>query len=423
MVKINNLIIYILYLLPISIISGPFLSDLSIVIIDLWILFKIFNEKGIISKYFNNKILLFFLLFNICLIFSSAISDHLVFSLKSSFLYFRFYLFSFAIWYIFENLNFSFKYFFFSVSIAIILIIISAIFDLIYVKEFFNNIDLSSGELRRVSGLFGDELIMGSILKNLFVFFIILFCFLNYFEKKYINTLAIIFILWTISFAVLISGERTSIFIYLIYCVFAGIILRKKFSIIKVSIISILTVTILFLTFDHLRERVLGHTLVQLTNKERIFDNFGNEIKRDLEVPVYLSIHHDAHARTAIKMFLSKPIFGYGPNNFRKNCHDHKYNQFSCTTHPHNTYLQLLSETGIVGITFFIIALAFIIFELVRKKNLINLEFRLCLIYFLIYFLPFMPSGNFFNNYVNINFYLLVGMCLYFKNLHNKNSL
>ena len=33
-----------------------------------------------------------------------------------------------------------------------------------------------------------------------------------------------------------------------------------------------------------------------------------------------------------------KPIFGHGPKNFRNICKDYEYNQFSCTTHPHNIY-------------------------------------------------------------------------------------
>ena len=50
-------------------------------------------------------------------------------------------------------------------------------------------------------------------------------------------------------------------------------------------------------------------------------------------------------------MFLEKPITGYGPKMFREICSDEKFykNAESCTTHPHNTYLQLLSETGLIG--------------------------------------------------------------------------
>ena len=125
-----------------------------------------------------------------------------------------------------------------------------------------------------------------------------------------------------------------------------------------------ISILVLLLSFDNLRGRVIDETFEQVTNNEKLFDNKGNEIKRDLEKFVYLSVHHDAHARSAVQMFLSKPIFGHGPKNFRNICKDYEYNQFSCTTHPHNIYLQLLSETGLIGLVFLLFAIASIVFLL-----------------------------------------------------------
>ena len=46
--------IYSLFLLPVAIISGPFLSDLFLIIIDLWFLHKIIIDKTIQEKYIKN---------------------------------------------------------------------------------------------------------------------------------------------------------------------------------------------------------------------------------------------------------------------------------------------------------------------------------------------------------------------------------
>lgn len=409
--------IYLLYIMPFAILTGPFFSDLFLIIISIWFFLKVINVDHWRNKYIKNKIFLFFVIFNIYIIFVSLISDNTLFSLKASIFYFRFYLFAFAICFIFENYQVSIRYFFYSICASIVLIILTAFYDLVIIKDFFNNIRPHIGELKRVSGLFGDELIMGSVLKSLFAIFLVLLTYLNYFEKKYINFFTIILILWFVTFTIFISGERISIFIHLIFCVFSGFILKKKISIYKIILCSAITTIILFLSFDNLRERVIDRTILQITNNDVMYDNQGNIIELDKEKFVYLSIHHDAHARSAISMFLSKPIFGYGPKNFRNICKEFEYNQFSCSTHPHNIYLQLASETGLVGIAFLLFAILGIIFFLKKKFNKNNIiPIKIMSTYIFLYFLPFVPSGNFFNNFVNVNFYTIFGIYLFLIN-------
>ena len=63
-------------------------------------------------------------------------------------------------------------------------------------------------------------------------------------------------------------------------------------------------------------------------------------------------------------MFEYKPIFGHGPKMFRVICKDEKYatGVSPCMTHPHNFYLQLLAETGIIGFLFLFSALAYFLY-------------------------------------------------------------
>ena len=51
-------------------------------------------------------------------------------------------------------------------------------------------------------------------------------------------------------------------------------------------------------------------------------------------------------------MFLDNKIFGQGPKSFRYLCNDDRFkiNKWSCSTHPHNYYIQLLAETGLIGL-------------------------------------------------------------------------
>ena len=71
----------------------------------------------------------------------------------------------------------------------------------------------------------------------------------------------------------------------------------------------------------------------------------------------YFSPAHESHFTSAMKIFIDRPLLGAGPNNFRNLCSYEEFYQdaFSCSTHPHNTYIQLISELGIFGFLIFLL--------------------------------------------------------------------
>ncbi|PPR45601.1 MAG: hypothetical protein CFH18_00796, partial [Alphaproteobacteria bacterium MarineAlpha5_Bin8] len=93
-----------------------------------------------------------------------------------------------------------------------------------------------------------------------------------------------------------------------------------------------------------------------------------------------------------------------------------------CSTHPHNMYLQLLSETGIIGtlpiFIFFIYILNIfrvILFEKIhkiKKNNILEIDVFIYLS-ILIAIWPIIPTGNFFNNWLNVINFLCLGFFLY----------
>ena len=63
--------------------------------------------------------------------------------------------------------------------------------------------------------------------------------------------------------------------------------------------------------------------------------------------------------RSGIQQSLEKPLIGLGPGSSRKHCsqmsNDPKEwlpGKNYCGNHPHNYYLQLMSETGLLGLIF-----------------------------------------------------------------------
>ena len=85
-----------------------------------------------------------------------------------------------------------------------------------------------------------------------------------------------------------------------------------------------------------------------------------------------------------------------------------------CNTHPHHTYLQIASENGVVNLIIIILFFVYIIIQFIivyRKKNEKKFynEKVLLLSMIFIQILPIVPSGNFYNNWLSIFFFLPIG--------------
>ena len=94
---------------------------------------------------------------------------------------------------------------------------------------------------------------------------------------------------------------------------------------------------------------------------------------------------------------------------FRNICFEKKY-EFSnnvCSTHPHNYYLETLSELGLIGFILFFILFYFIIN---RKFEESQKSYKIILLSFiLIYLFPFQTTGSFFNNYNSFILFFFLG--------------
>jgi O-antigen ligase len=89
-----------------------------------------------------------------------------------------------------------------------------------------------------------------------------------------------------------------------------------------------------------------------------------------------------------------------------------------CNTHPHNVHLQFLSELGLIGYVFLLAFSIFVTIQLyliiIGKKNLKNSNYKLffILIGLFLSVFPFVPSGNFFGNWLSIIFYFNLGFLI-----------
>ena len=99
-------------------------------------------------------------------------------------------------------------------------------------------------------------------------------------------------------------------------------------------------------------------------------------------------------------------MFGVGPNNIRLMCETlvAKYSAVDCQNHPHNFYLQLLGETGIVGlmtgVTFFLSIIVTCSISAWRNKD--DVVCATMWIIPLAFFWPIATTADFFGQWNNI---------------------
>ena len=375
-------------ILPFSLYLGPAVIEPLIFLICISYLYIIISKK---EKIPFNAIIIIFLSFYILLVVSSLLSNSILISLKSSLLSIRFGILTFAIIHISKKLNYFLKFFFISSFLCVSLILISGLMQFFFYKDYYiisKLINNTSAKNTVVTGFFGEEKKLGSFLARLSPLIIGLYLFISNKEmgKKISNALLYFSPLFLTIF---FTGERMAMLYLSLTLLFLFILSIKnnKKNIYKL-VIFLMIPFILFFS---------GINEFQLTVKNSYKQLFG-EGKIN-----YFSKQHKTYAITSIELFKKNPFFGVGPNNYRRECDSIKlkYQENNCSTHPHNIFFQLVSETGSLGIFYYFIINLFIFYKIIKflfakKDNELELFLLLPIFYYLN---PFFPSGNLFNNW------------------------
>ena len=383
-------------------ILGPLFPDLIVSFSSMFFLVYVLRNK--MFFYFNNKPLIIFFVFCIyCILVSIFFANDFLLSFESSLFYFRIGIFACVIWYLIEKDKKILNYFYYTLIICFSVLIIDG-----YIQFFTgtNLIGLSKSGVR-ISSFFGNELILGSYLSRLSPLLFALFLLK---EKKQTEMYFMSTLFVLLSGLIYISGERAAFFFYILSLIFIIILVKQFVKIITLSFCSLIIIAILTFSFSEVKDRMITNPV--------------SSIKKSIFTP-----EHDSLIRTAYNMFLDKPIFGHGPKMFRVMCKDEKYatGAAPCTTHPHNFYIQLLAETGVIGFSFLFSAFAYVLYCAYRQFKSIVLrqkryltDYQVCLLAgILIAVWPFTTNGNFFNNWLAIVYSLPVGF--YLHSIYGKN--
>lgn len=411
----NNLVnisTILFYLIPVALITGPFIPDLFLVIITINFLLIIFIKKNF--SLIKNKYVYAFILIWLILTINSLFNQNIV-SIKSIFFYFRFLIFGIAVFFlisqkktIFENLLKIFLLIFF-------ILFIDSLYQFIFSKNLIGFVYENPNNFR-ITSFFGKDEVLGSYVSRFFP--ILIFLIINS-KDRFIKTYKtyIIFFYIVITFLiVLLSGERTSIALFVLCILF---LFSSSFSLRKIILLPILISlfiggNIVYFN-DTIKIRIVSSTLNQLGMHD------GSERL------ILFSKTYEGHYNIALNMFKEKPLFGHGPKMFRFYCSKDEnitkelLDVNACSTHPHNFYAQFLAETGLLGTSAILFIFIIIIRDYLKnmyhqikfKKQFISDEALCLLSVFFITLFPLLPSGNFFNNWLSIIIYYPLGLLIY----------
>jgi len=404
--KYDLIFIFLLSLIPAALITGPLIPDLLVSLSSLIFIIFIISRKEL--HLFNNKYFYFYSLWIIYLLARSFFSENMLLSLEASFFYFRFIIFSILIFYLL-NKYYQFKYIlFFSIIITITFIVLVSYHQFFFGSNIFSHwsgvyMVTTYNFHARLSGPMFEPILGGFLIRFLPV--VISLYFICDFKKTFIYIM-MIFLIFLSSILIILTGERNSILLLFIVIIF--ILLNKYLNFyyrIVLIILAPLIGLLSYLLLPSLKFRV-QQTIFQF--------NFFNE--NIFVENVYFKYFHNAFL-----IFKENIFFGVGPKLFRDSCA--KYLHLipdSCSTSPHNTYIQLLAEIGIIGTIPLLLFALYIIGNLLKMVFLhTNLDTKFynakyfILMAILLNIIPFSVAGNFFNNYMSIIYYFPIGIFLF----------
>jgi O-antigen ligase len=402
---------YLTGLIPLFLITGPFLPDLAITLCA--VIFLVNSYKNSLTQYYKNIFFLAFILFWILLLVSSLNSDLILISLNTSVFYIRFGIFALSTWYLFKKNEKLILYLFYCFLFCFLILIFDSYL------QFFTGKNIQGFLIQgtRISSFFGNELILGSYLSRLMPIFLAAIIYLI--KKKIISTNYLFFyglLFIFVDVLIFLSGERASFFYLNFSTLFLLILLNdyKKFRLIT-FLISLIFIVLVSVAKPEYKNRIINNTIENSFLKNLISS-------RDVSSNTLFTSEHDALYSSAYKMFLKNKYLGVGPKLFRFECNKQEFytNNFSCSTHPHNTYLQLLAETGLPGFLIIFSTFLLICYYLIKhlffrlfKKLILFDNFQISLICSLTITLwPVIPNGNFFNNWLNVIYFLPIGFLI-----------
>jgi len=438
--KISIFFTFLIIILPISLISGPAIPDLTITFSSIFFLFLIYYKKNF-ELLLENNLLILSIFFWGYLLLISIIAENKYLSFRDAIIFIRILFIPILFFYLFSIDKKYLEKIIFVIFFTTIFVTIDTFYqytqydpELGFGRDLFGFVSNWYG---RLTGPFGDELIPGAYLSK-FTFLGLIFLFIKIQNKNYLNLISIIYLI-SIGLTIFATGERMAMATFLMGLVFLFIFFKNKRIIFLLSLILIIFFSYISIKIHPFYNdyKIIESTPYHLglkiekqfkcknnksivCNKTIVLQPEFSQVIKNFKISAYGEIYN-----LGIKMLQDHKFFGTGLNNFTYLCkNDERYinimKNYTCVSHPHNLYIQWLVETGIIGFLIFLIYLTFIIYLIIKKyKN----EYSIIgLATLLILFWPIMSTGSLLKNWNGISSFYIIGICLALYQLNKKTD-
>lgn len=417
--SIKNLYIYIIIFFPFCFFFGNALINLTLAIICIVFLISFIRYKNSYEYPGYLKFLFFFIIY--IFVNQLFIQSFNYEKIIKVFLQFRFLIVFIVIYFFFKTIDEKKfikiqNYFFF----IFLFIICDLFFQYFYEKNLFNFTGgLCHGTEKicsRYAGFFNQKLVMGSYISS--IIFINLFILINYKNNFFLKFLPIFLI-----FPIVLTGDRTPLIFYLVFLNFYFLYLFK-FKINFKFVSSFLGIILsIILIFNFLPKKTTSRTIDETISMFYHDGKFNSQ--KLINSPWML------HYRASFLIFKEKPFFGNGYKSFRVKCQKYSHiNQGDirkkklqvCSTHPHNFFLEILVDFGLVGLVLFLLFIYKFLTKIYSSaKN--NNEYKLIFFYLVLFILMPKPTGSIFGTFFSSYFWYILafssGYILYNKKIIN----
>lgn len=483
---LNHYITLPFLLLPFFLISGSFLPDLVISLSSILFLIYCIRKKNL--NYFSNYYFVLFFFIYVYININSFFSFDPKISFKTSIPYIRVIIFAVCFSLIINKKNFI-NFFFFSFYLSYIILLVDS---LVQIKTGFNLIGYPASY--RISSFFGEELIMGSFVSRTLPFILAILFYIDIKNKESLSLILLLIsgILVFISGERLaLAYYAITVFFFSIF--FFSYKFKFYFCALILLLFSIITFynsnffnrlyfhtkeqlkqgrSVFFLSYRHelhylsayrmfKDKKIFGHGLRSFRNlcsdeKYNVQDKINKDNAKISPIDGFYNIAEKY--RVVEDLNLSKSIQKYyvisvsskdsyvefiaGDSYvkfYKSNGDSVKKNETlfvsygysnGCNTHPHNIYLQILAEIGLVGFFLFFGFFLFMFYQLIiiflriKRKNIAykdksNFLFILGIVLSLF---PLFPSGSFYNNWLLSIFSINLGFLINYYPLTIKKN-